>query len=202
MDIIRVPKDGLMMSKSEAVARYLVHLSLHDREPVPLTQMHVQKLLYFVQGWCLATRGTPLFLDDFRALPHGPVITNLARVFKKFGKSAIPLEEAANGDALASSDRDLVRSVWRKYRSSSAYALRAKTHAQAPWSEAWQRRMPRPAPYPLIEKSQIKDFFNREFDAFCAKRSIEPDRLRESLAQAERGELMDFDEVVSRGRTG
>jgi uncharacterized phage-associated protein len=53
------------MTSAEAVARYSLHLAAHAEEPTPLTQMQLHRLLYYAQGWSLATRDCPLFQARF-----------------------------------------------------------------------------------------------------------------------------------------
>jgi uncharacterized phage-associated protein len=186
-----------MTTDAETIARYLLHVAAYDREPVPLTQMHLHKLLYFVQGWNFALRGEPLIQEDFRALPRGPVITSLAPHFKKFGSDAIPTDEARDGTTLDVNTRRLVKDVWRRYRKYSANGLSTISHRQAPWREAIAENQPG-SPSAVITKQAIERCFVAEFNERCAKQGIDPNRLRRSLAQAERGELTDFEQMVDK----
>ena len=54
------------------VARYMVNLCIEEKSPV--SNLQVQKILYFCQQEYYVKTGTPLFDDDFQAWQYGPVI--------------------------------------------------------------------------------------------------------------------------------
>ena len=61
------------MSQLLAVAKLLVELSLSGDEKDPVTNLRLQKLLYYSQAWSLVIRGSELFSDDIEAWCWGPV---------------------------------------------------------------------------------------------------------------------------------
>ena len=65
------------MPSAEVVARYFLQLAAMHEEPSPVTHMQLHKLLYYAQGWSLASRGGSLFSARFQAWAHGPVETAL-----------------------------------------------------------------------------------------------------------------------------
>ena len=61
------------------VARYLVLLASTEsdgpaQEADCLTNLRLQKLLYYVQGWSLGERGRPMFREEIQAWRYGPVV--------------------------------------------------------------------------------------------------------------------------------
>ena len=60
-----------------------------DRGKELMTNMKLQKMLYYQQGFHLAYFGTPLFDDDFEAWMYGPVIPSVYEKYKNFGHQGI-----------------------------------------------------------------------------------------------------------------
>ncbi|RMD63362.1 MAG: DUF4065 domain-containing protein, partial [Planctomycetota bacterium] len=117
------PSEG--PSKAEAVARYLLYLASKSKEPELITNLRLQKLLYYAQGWSLALRGEPLFDETLEAWKHGPVAPSVYHIFKTHGKQSIPQGEARKDSPLLSEeDKAFIKSVWRRYRRYSALELR------------------------------------------------------------------------------
>ena len=54
-----------------------------------ITQMKLQKILYFAQGLHLATYGTPLIQENFQAWKFGPVIPEIYQIYKFYGSEPI-----------------------------------------------------------------------------------------------------------------
>ena len=69
------------------VARYLVKLAIEQR--VPLSNLQLQKILFFLQREWMRNTGSPLFEDDFEAWQYGPVIRAVYNVFSVFGGEKI-----------------------------------------------------------------------------------------------------------------
>lgn len=123
------------------VARILIQLAEQDMDvdQEPMTNMRLQKLLYYVQGWSLARRGERAFAERLEAWQHGPVVPPLYGRLKDLGKNPIPADRLDEQDI----DPDLrafVASVWEDYRAHSAIKLRHKTHTEDPWKDAWEKR--------------------------------------------------------------
>lgn len=101
-----------------------------------ITNLKLQKLVYYAQGFHLATFESPLFDDEIRAWLHGPVVPVLYQTYKTYGATPIPTPPGyvpaavLNGDA-----RDLLEDVYGVYGQFSAWGLRNLTHEEAPWQE-------------------------------------------------------------------
>lgn len=99
-----------------------------------LTNLKLQKMLYYAQGWHLGLYGTPLFDDVIEAWIHGPVVPEVYRRFKPSGHK--PIDSPAR---LVDQPEDLVvhiKDVWEAYGGLSAYDLERLSHAEAPWRNA------------------------------------------------------------------
>lgn len=168
------------MPKAVDIARFFLLLACEEPEPAPLTHMHLQKLLYYAQGWTLGTKGVPLFNDRIEAWVHGPVVKAVYPTFADYKNGVIAPHEASDAASLSNETRDIVRSVWRYYRQFSASKLREMTHAESPWLEARRGLEPdQPGDREIAAESMTR-FFRERY-----QRTAEPGL---DLASIEAGE--------------
>lgn len=114
------------------VANVFVKLADTDSGDV-LTNLKIQKLVYYAQGFHLAIFSTPLFKDDIVAWEHGPVVVELYRQLKgtkKYGPVTIkePVSNSITEDQL-----NLLAEINNVYGQFSAWKLRDMTHNEMPW---------------------------------------------------------------------
>jgi uncharacterized phage-associated protein len=74
-------------------------------EEARLSNLKLQKLLYYAQGHYLATAGQPLFDDRIQAWSHGPVVPTVYHEYKKFGRDNIVLDDADDFRGIRSTSR-------------------------------------------------------------------------------------------------
>ncbi len=120
------------------IAKWFVAWASSDE--ADLSNLKLQKLLYYAQGHHLGRTGNPLFRDDIQAWAHGPVVPSVYRHFKPFGSGDLAL---ADGDSFAwdAVDEDttqLLIEVWETFGQYGAWRLRNMTHAEAPWVDNFQ----------------------------------------------------------------
>lgn len=118
------------------VAYHLIHLAGGGKEPDPLTNLRLQKLLYYVQGWALAALGRPMFEERIEAWTYGPVVEKVYQHFKEHGRELISPEQVPTPDGVGDEDRAFIEAAWEAYKRYSASALVAMTHEEGPWLEA------------------------------------------------------------------
>ncbi len=189
------------MTTAESAARYLLHLAAIDREPSPITQMHLHKLLYFAQGWSLAVEGHPLFDEEIQAWKHGPVVPAIRPAFKRFGQEVISKDEASASGVASRQEQLLLESIWRQYRRYSASGLRAMSHRQSPWREARKELGADDAGRNRISPESIAACFNELYNRACRRRGIDPEQLRQARADVRAGKTIPWDEAVAYWRT-
>ena len=84
------------MADVQDVARFFIDLAKRqndlDRGDM-MTNLRLQKLLYFAQGWHLARFGRPLFDASIEAWPYGPVVPEVYRAYKEYGREGIASAE-------------------------------------------------------------------------------------------------------------
>ena len=117
------------------VAKYF--LTLNDEEIGELiSNLKLQKLAYYAQGFNLAFTDEPLFADTIEAWAHGPVIPSLYHEYKVYGSQAIPAPETFDADIIPEETRELLDEVYNVFGQFSAWKLRNMTHEEPPWIEA------------------------------------------------------------------
>lgn len=100
-----------------------------------ISNLKLQKLAYYAQGFHLALRGEPLFAERIEAWEHGPVVPELYHEYKVHGNIPPPAGfDPEEVDPPAAALLDEVHSVFGQY---SAWKLRNMTHAERPWQEAF-----------------------------------------------------------------
>ncbi|MBW4690395.1 MAG: DUF4065 domain-containing protein [Lyngbya sp. HA4199-MV5] len=121
-----------------------------------ISNLKLQKLVYYAQAWHIALYNEPLFAEDFQAWVHGPVIPSLYQKYKAFGWQ--PIWE----DATPKLPEDVVQfldEVADEYFACDAYELEQMTHAEDPWG--WARgNLPPDAPSnEIIKKEWMKEYY-------------------------------------------
>lgn len=118
------------------LSHYIVKLATSESEPELITPLRLQKLLYYVQGWSLALRRTPVFSEHIEAWKFGPVVPLVYHRLKEFDDKPIPLEFFSDIELPSKEDQALANSIWEHYKRFSAIELKNKTHNELPWIEA------------------------------------------------------------------
>jgi len=99
-----------------------------------LTNLKLQKLLYYAQAWHLALLNKPLFAEDFQAWVHGPVLPSQYQRFKK--SEWRPIAEDISAPKLSSEVIIHLKEIVNVFGVETASALELMTHNEQPWKEA------------------------------------------------------------------
>ena len=120
-----------MEYKALDVAKYIIDKCTRDRKPI--SNLQLQKILYFIQKECLKN-GTIAFYDDIEAWQFGPVVPD---VYYRFcGAGAMPITLTFDSLELESSDKVLFDKVIVDRRNQNPWDLVNETHKEG---EAWDR---------------------------------------------------------------
>ena len=98
-----------------------------------ISNLKLQKLLYYMQGFHLAFFNTPFFNESIEAWTYGPVVPVVFNEFKKFKKRAINPENYRDELVLANEEQQMFDMVYGEYNRFSAVALMQMTHTEGPW---------------------------------------------------------------------
>jgi uncharacterized phage-associated protein len=136
-------------------AEYLLASGTSQDGTPAVSNLKLQKFLYYAQGLHLAEYGEPLFAEDFQAWRHGPVCPQAYHAFKQHGSRPIP-RPAVDAWSLPPRARRILDQVIVEYGAVSAWDLRELTHTEPPWRDAYKDQE-RPA---TIAKASITKFFS------------------------------------------
>ena len=138
-----------------AIADYLV-AECWERGEL-LTNLKLQKLLYYADAWHLALRDKPLIAENFKAWIHGPVLTSQYHRFKDYKWSPITHEIAKpNLDDGITKFLDEIVDV---FGCETAVSLELMTHREKPWLEARGNLPPTESSTAVISKDTMKQFY-------------------------------------------
>jgi len=131
-----------MSYDARAIANIL--LDLADTQDVKLTNLSINKLIYFIHAWYLARTGTPLISAKIEAWDYGPVIREVYSEFKRYEAAEIKgrasrfdvdkLQRTLVTDSVAPDDMLFIQDQFRRYGHLSASKLVGMSHEKGgPW---------------------------------------------------------------------
>jgi uncharacterized phage-associated protein len=128
-----------------------------DADEADISNLKIQKLLYYAQGHYLARFNVPLFTESIQAWSHGPVVPSVYHEFKSFGSQDVQLKEQDDFTFQDVNDATtiLLLDVWEAYAKFSAWGLRNMTHSEPTWKESFDGN--RNVEIPV---EQIKNYFD------------------------------------------
>jgi uncharacterized phage-associated protein len=158
---IALSKNGEdVMARAKEVARFLIQVAANSDEPDYLTNLRLQKLLYYVQAWSLVMRGKPMFAERIEAWVHGPVVREVYGTYASNGANVITPEAVGDEDFdLAADEKEFVGSVWESYKGYSASKLREMTHQEDPWRNAREGYGPADNCNAEVTTKSIREYF-------------------------------------------
>jgi uncharacterized phage-associated protein len=120
------------MANCHQVAAYF--LAKQDADSGDLiSNLKLQKLAYYAQGFCLAMHGRTLFPEPIEAWTHGPVVPDLYHANSKYEGNAIPRPDGVDLSVFSAAEIELMDEVYSVYGQFSGWKLRNMTHEESPW---------------------------------------------------------------------
>ncbi len=98
-----------------------------------ISNLKLQKLVYYAQGFHLAIFGVPFFRESLEAWTHGPVVPDLYHAKKCFGDNGIPANPEFDANIFTQEQLELLNEVYEVFGQFSAWKLRELTHQESPW---------------------------------------------------------------------
>lgn len=152
------------------VSHYIIVYS--NKKDYGVSNLKLQKLLYFGQAFFLINDCPPCFDEKIEAWDFGPVVPEIYREYKRYGGMDIPTidyyvkfdkkniwntERIYYEDIISDDDKEMIQAVVDKFAHCSATFLVNLTHNQDPWINAYvngQRNE--------ITKEDIKRYFEQK----------------------------------------
>ena len=119
-----------------------------------MTNLRLQKMLYYAQGWMIMRHGKPLFSEPIEAWQYGPVVPVCYEWFKGSGNAPLKSEMPAK-EAFTSEEYELLLDTWTELSKYSTAKLVSMTHEVGiPWDVVWNHSKEREIP-----KEKINEYF-------------------------------------------
>lgn len=120
-----------------------------------ISNLKLQKMMYYQQGFHLAYFGTPLFDEDIVAWQYGPVVPSVYKEYKSFDSNSISTSK--EGISLSDDEEELFNNVYEEYNQFSAVALMKMTHEESPWKTTEINS--------VISRDKMMSFFKTQIEA-------------------------------------
>lgn len=121
------------------VCKYIINFS--NEKDYGVSNLKLQKLLYFIQAYFLLNNNGPCFIESIEAWDFGPVIPVAYEKYKQYGSTDIPSTKSnisgVNKGCIADCDKKLINKVITKLSNCSATDLVWITQNQTPWQNAY-----------------------------------------------------------------
>lgn len=125
---------------------------VEEEEGELISNLKLQKMLYYAQGYALAILGRPLFNDSIENWLHGPVVVSVYHTYKVYGNSPLPLSHI-EPEKYQPDELFILNKVREEKGQFTAWKLRNMTHQETPWLNSHRGEE--------ILKEDLKDFFCR-----------------------------------------
>ena len=120
-----------------------------------ISNLKLQKLLYYAQGTYLALEDKPLFNDKILAWQHGPVVEKIYHKYKHYESRGIDEEIIFNTEQIDLKTRRILEDVYDVFGQYSAWKLRNMTHEETPWLNTRKND--------CISNELIKEYFKANY---------------------------------------
>jgi uncharacterized phage-associated protein len=136
------------------VARYFLTLMSEENGDL-ISNLKLQKLVYYAQGSSLALYDKPLFSEHIEAWLHGPVIPDLYSEYEQYNSKAIPRPQDVNFDDYGDEVQALLNDVYSVFGQYSAWKLANMVFEEQPWKEIYESQ-----PGGIISLDSMKKYFS------------------------------------------
>jgi uncharacterized phage-associated protein len=136
----------------------LVSKKIIQSSSQPISNLKLQKLLYYVQGWKLGLDGQPAFYEQIEAWVHGPVVPAAFYEYRHFGWNPIDIPT----ETVSLTDREVehVANILEIYGDLSATQLESLSHEESPWIDARAGLDPMAISRNVISHEAMRSFFS------------------------------------------
>lgn len=141
-----------MIYRALDIANYIIKKSVANQKP--LSNLKLQKILYYLQARFLVETGQPLFADSIEKWKYGPVIESVYHEFKIYGSGVIDKVasnliverdsennitdiriETFNENTIDHDDKKIILETINALTNYGAFQLVNRTHEQTIWKD-------------------------------------------------------------------
>lgn len=135
------------------IAKFFICEAIANKD-CSMSNLKINKLLYYAQGMYLARYGVCLFENDIEAWEHGPVVYDVYKTYERYGFDNIPCEEQLDLSVYSDADIDFLFDVLDRYGDYTAKGLERMSHNEAPWKNNYDGSYRK-----VIPVNEIKEYF-------------------------------------------
>ncbi len=140
------------MYSANTVSKYIIMYC--NRNGKTISNLKLQKILYFVQAEFLVVKDQPCFAERIEAWDFGPVVPDIYHRYKIYGSANIPFVLQNDTFPFSTEDQKLIDGIIDECSKYAASTLVEITHNQSPWKDAY-----RPYCNATISNESIKSYF-------------------------------------------
>lgn len=140
------------MYSANNIANYI--LRYYHSKNIWISNLKLQKILYFLQAQFLVSKGVPLFSDPIQAVDWGTMVKSVYYNYRIFGSGSIPIiHEEKYPYYIDGDDMILINEVLDYVEPYSSTTLLGFIHNQMPWKKAYYNHRG------YISNHDLKEFF-------------------------------------------
>lgn len=136
------------------ISQYIINYC-NDKE-IDISNLKLQKLLYFIQAKFLYEKGEPCFVEKIQAWKYGPVVPEVYHEYKNYGSMIIDKIDYVyqnneiswdnkylkfDDNEITFEDKKYIAEVCDVLSNISANSLVDITHSQRPWIDAYEKHV-------------------------------------------------------------
>ncbi|EIF5083658.1 DUF4065 domain-containing protein [Clostridium perfringens] len=138
------------------IAEYVLDYCENIKEK-PITNLQLQKILYYIQGKFIKKTKKPIFDNSIEAWQYGPVVPEVYYWFNKFVSEPITGVEKSKNVKFSNEEIKLIEEVISENIDLDPWQLVKKTHDELPWKKNYVSNLNLEISY-----DDLKNFFDRE----------------------------------------
>jgi uncharacterized phage-associated protein len=147
-----------------STSRYFIVKAYEDGIEAEMTNMKVQKLLYYSQCLYLALYDEPLFEDEIQAWRYGPVCPPAYKFYSKFEAEQLPVPTQEFMLEIPDEPKQVLEEIWGYFGGYHAYRLSDMTHGEFPWKKARRGLLPEASSTQAILIEDMKALGQQKLD--------------------------------------
>lgn len=182
--IFRCLQSSVIMYSALDIAAWFLN-EIDRKAGDSLTNLKLQKLIYYAQAWSVALLDRPLFEEEIEAWAHGPVVDVVYQEYKQYRYGTIP--PSRRKPRFTPQERVVLEDVLTVYGEHSAKFLEDLTHSEGPWEtvrggKPATSRSRRKIPLALMREYYRRQYQHRESpDMKVNLKYMRPELLEEGI---------------------
>ena len=139
-----------MVYSALEIAKYKIYREYNNGHII--SNLKLQKVLYFIQAEFLVVNNCPCFKEDIVATDFGPVVLEVFHKYAVYGGSGIPYLKKDEFFLIGKDDLEMIDRVIDELRGYGASTLTLITLRQTPWKKSYVRSRKKTISCKLIKK--------------------------------------------------